>query len=161
MKIKDIVSIFKTTQERVAMACRIYNATPDVRAAIREYREFEELPIVKVRVRSKDGTFADISSKELNTLYGLNAIASLLMISDIKKAQANGNAERLDTLLATLVNGQHTTTPETRKAIETAKESIRHKSPGVWAEYQRICQAEAAKAKSIEADYRNIAETEL
>lgn len=115
MKIKDIINLLSTAKERVYLAYRIYNSSPEIKAAIKEYKEFEELPVLTVRVKNSVGNYVDITSKELKVLYGFKDLQALLMIGDIKKAQADGNMEELDALLSVLVNGQHVVKDETRR----------------------------------------------
>lgn len=52
MKIKDIINLLSTAKERVYLAYRIYNSSPEIKAAIKEYKEFEELPVLTVRVKT-------------------------------------------------------------------------------------------------------------
>ena len=161
MKIKDIINLLSTAKERVFLAYRIYNSSSEIRAAIKEYKEFDELPVLTVRVKNSAGNYVDITSKELKVLYGFKDLQALLMIGDIKKAQADGNMEELDTLLSFLVNGQHVIEDETRRSIDVIKENIRKNNPGVWNEYQKICEREAQKLKDIETNYEQMIETEL
>lgn len=161
MKIKDIVKALNTANERMYTAYRIYNTTPDVRAAIREYKEMEEMPLLKVRVKTPTGQYADITSKELTTLYGFKPLSALLMIGDIKKAQASGNVRRLDFLLSFLVNGRHVIDPKTCKSVEKIKERMKVNNPAAWAEYQKLCDSEAEKAHQLEKDYQQMMEAEL
>lgn len=161
MKIKDIINLLSTAKERVYLAYRIYNSSPEIKAAIKEYKEFEELPVLTVRVKNSVGNYVDITSKELKVLYGFKDLQALLMIGDIKKAQADGNMEELDALLSVLVNGQHVVKDETRRSIDVIKDNIRKNNPGVWNEYQKICEREVQKLKDIETNYEQMIETEL
>lgn len=158
MKIKDLLESIDSLKMRIYTAYRIYHCSPRIKNAIKQWKNEDYLPNVKVSIEKSENNWVIISSYDLVNLYGFKELPALLMLDDIEKAYNNHNKELLNDLLAFLIQGNHETKAQVSPEI---MEKIRRTDPQVWVEYQKICDKIAQKEKKIEEDYIKIIETDL
>lgn len=158
MKIKDILESIDSMKAKVYTAYRIFHCSPKIKKAIKQWKTYEDLPVVKVCVETSEDKFLEISSFDLVNKYGFEELSALLMLDDIEKAYEKHDKEKLNDLLAFLVRGKHEV--KTRVSQELL-DQIRKNNPEVWEEYQKLCANSARKEKELEEGYSTIIETEL
>lgn len=158
MKIKDILESIDSVKTKIYAAYRIFHSSPKIKKAIKQWKTYEDLPVVKVTVETSEEKFVEISSYDLVNKYGFDELSALLMLDDIEKAQEKQDKEKLNDLLAFLVRGKH----EVRTRVsQELLEQIKKNNPEVWEEYQKLCANSAKREKELEEDYSKIIETEL
>ena len=158
MKIKDILESIDSVKTKIYAAYRIFHSSPKIKKAIKQWKTYEDLPVVKVTVATSEEKFVEISSYDLVNKYGFDELSALLMLDDIEKAQEKQDKEKLNDLLAFLVRGKHEV--RTRVSQELLEE-IKKNNPEVWEEYQKLCANSAKREKELEEGYSKIIETEL
>lgn len=158
MKIKDILESIDSVKAKIYAAYRIFHSSPKIKKAIKQWKTYEDLPVVKVTVETSEEKFVEISSYDLVNKYGFDELSALLMLDDIEKAQEKQDKEKLNDLLAFLVRGKHEV--RTRVSQELLEE-IKKNNPEVWEEYQKLCANSAKREKELEEGYSKIIETEL
>lgn len=158
MKIKDILESIDSVKTKIYAAYRIFHSSPKIKKAIKQWKTYEDLPVVKVTVETSEEKFVEISSYDLVNKYGFDELSALLMLDDIEKAQEKQDKEKLNDLLAFLVRGKHEV--RTRVSQELLEE-IKKNNPEVWEEYQKLCANSAKREKELEEGYSKIIETEL
>lgn len=158
MKIKDILESIDSVKTKIYAAYRIFHSSPKIKKAIKQWKTYEDLPVVKVTVEASEEKFVEISSYDLVNKYGFDELSALLMLDDIEKAQEKQDKEKLNDLLAFLVRGRHEV--KTRVSQELL-EQIKKNNPEVWEEYQKLCANSAKREKELEEGYSKIIETEL
>lgn len=158
MKIKDILESIDSVKTKIYAAYRIFHSSPKIKKAIKQWKTYEDLPVVKVTVETSEEKFIEISSYDLVNKYGFDELSALLMLDDIEKAQEKQDKEKLNDLLAFLVRGKHEV--RTRVSQELLEE-IKKNNPEVWEEYQKLCANSAKREKELEEGYSKIIETEL
>jgi len=158
MKIKDILESIDSVKTKIYAAYRIFHSSPKIKKAIKQWKTYEDLPVVKVTVETSEEKFVEISSYDLVNKYGFDELSALLMLDDIEKAQEKQDKEKLNDLLAFLVRGKH----EVRTRVsQELLEQIKKNNPEVWEEYQKLCANSAKREKELEEGYSKIIETEL
>ena len=158
MKIKDILESIDSVKTKIYAAYRIFHSSPKIKKAIKQWKTYEDLPVVKVTVETSEEKFVEISSYDLVNKYGFDELSALLMLDDIEKAQEKQDKEKLNDLLAFLVRGKH----EVRTRVsQELMEQIKKNNPEVWEEYQKLCANSAKREKELEEGYSKIIETEL
>ena len=158
MKIKDILESIDSVKIKIYAAYRIFHSSPKIKKAIKQWKTYEDLPVVKVTVETSEEKFVEISSYDLVNKYGFDELSALLMLDDIEKAQEKQDKEKLNDLLAFLVCGKH----EVRTRVsQELLEQIKKNNPEVWEEYQKLCANSAKREKELEEGYSKIIETEL
>lgn len=158
MKIKDILESIDSVKTKIYTAYRIFHSSPKIKKAIKQWKTYEDLPVVKVTVETSEEKFVEISSYDLVNKYGFDELSALLMLDDIEKAQEKQDKEKLNDLLAFLVRGKH----EVRTRVsQELLEQIKKNNPEVWEEYQKLCANSAKREKELEEGYSKIIETEL
>ena len=158
MKIKDILESVDSIKKRIYTAYRIFYSSPRIKNAIKEWKMYKDLPVIRVRVAVNGERFIEISAYDLVNYYGFDELSSLLMIDEIEKAQEKQDTERLNILLSFMVRGKH----EMRVRVKPELlEQIKQNSPEVWTEYQKLCKKTEAGEKEMEERYSSIIETEL
>lgn len=158
MKIKDILESIDSVKTKIYAAYRIFHSSPKIKKAIKQWKTYEDLPVVKVTVETSEEKFVEISSYDLVNKYGFDELSALLMLDDIEKAQEKQDKEKLNDLLAFLVRGKH----EVRTRVsQELLEQIKKNNPEVWEEYQKLCANSAKREKELEDGYSKIIETEL
>ena len=158
MKIKDILESIDSVKIKIYAAYRIFHSSPKIKKAIKQWKTYEDLPVVKVTVETSEEKFVEISSYDLVNKYGFDELSALLMLDDIEKAQEKQDKEKLNDLLAFLVRGKH----EVRTRVsQELLEQIKKNNPEVWEEYQKLCANSAKREKELEEGYSKIIETEL
>lgn len=158
MKIKDILESIDSVKTKIYAAYRIFHSSPKIKKAIKQWKTYEDLPVVKVTVATSEEKFVEISSYDLVNKYGFDELSALLMLDDIEKAQEKQDKEKLNDLLAFLVRGKH----EVRTRVsQELLEQIKKNNPEVWEEYQKLCANSAKREKELEESYSKIIETEL
>lgn len=158
MKIKDILESIDSLKTKIYTAYRIYHCSPKIKKAIKQWKMYEDLPVVRIRVENTENNFVEISSYELVNLYGFEELAALLMLDDLEKAQKNNDKEKISDLLAFLVRGKHEVKS---KVPQDVFEYIKKNNPEVWKEYQKLCNTSTVKDKELEEGYTRIIETDL
>lgn len=158
MKIKDILESIDSMKTKIYAAYRIFHSSPKIKKAIKQWKTYEDLPVMKVTVETSEDNFVEISSYDLVNKYGFDELSALLMLDDIEKAQEKQDKEKLNDLLAFLVRGKHEV--KTRVSQELL-EQIKKNNPEVWEEYQKLCANSAKREKELEEGYSKIIETEL
>lgn len=158
MKIKDILESIDSVKTKIYAAYRIFHSSPKIKKAIKQWKTYEDLPVVKVTVETSEEKFVEISSYDLVNKYGFDELSALLMLDDIEKAQEKQDKKKLNDLLAFLVRGKHEV--RTRVSQELLEE-IKKNNPEVWEEYQILCANSAKREKELEEGYSKIIETEL
>lgn len=158
MKIKDILESVDSMKTKIYAAYRIFHSSPKIKKAIKQWKTYEDLPVVKVTIETSEEKFVEISSYDLVNKYGFDELSALLMLDDIEKAQEKQDKEKLNDLLAFLVRGKHEV--KTRVSQELL-EQIKKNNPEVWEEYQKLCANSAKREKELEDGYSKIIETEL
>lgn len=158
MKIKDILESIDSVKTKIYAAYRIFHSSPKIKKAIKQWKTYEDLPVVKVTVETSEEKFVEISSYDLVNKYGFDELSALLMLDDIEKAQEKQDKEKLNDLLAFLVRGKHEV--KTRVSQELL-EQIKKNNPEVWEEYLKLCANSAKREKELEEGYSKIIETEL
>lgn len=158
MKIKDILESIDSVKTKIYAAYRIFHSSPKIKKAIKQWKTYDDLPVVKVTVETSEEKFVEISSYDLVNKYGFDELSALLMLDDIEKAQEKQDKEKLNDLLAFLVRGKH----EVRTRVsQELMEQIKKNNPEVWEEYQKLCANSAKREKELEDGYSKIIETEL
>lgn len=158
MKIKDILESIDSVKTKIYAAYRIFHSSPKIKKAIKQWKTYEDLPVVKVTVETSEEKFVEISSYDLVNKYGFDELSALLMLDDIEKAQEKQDKEKLNDLLTFLVRGKH----EVRTRVsQELLEQIKKNNPEVWEEYQKLCANSAKREKELEEGYSKIIETEL
>ena len=158
MKIKDILESIDSVKTKIYAAYRIFHSSPKIKKAIKQWKTYDDLPVVKVTVETSEEKFVEISSYDLVNKYGFDEVSALLMLDDIEKAQEKQDKEKLNDLLAFLVRGKH----EVRTRVsQELLEQIKKNNPEVWEEYQKLCANSAKREKELEEGYSKIIETEL
>ena len=158
MKIKDILESIDSVKTKIYAAYRIFHSSPKIKKAIKQWKTYDDLPVVKVTVETSEEKFVEISSYDLVNKYGFDELSALLMLDDIEKAQEKQDKEKLNDLLAFLVRGKH----EVRTRVsQELMEQIKKNNPEVWEEYQKLCANSAKREKELEEGYSKIIETEL
>ncbi|MBR5237696.1 MAG: hypothetical protein IKV26_03185 [Paludibacteraceae bacterium] len=158
MKIKDILESIDSVKTKICVAYRIFYSTPKIKKAIKQWKAYGDLPVIRVTVETSEENFIEISSYDLLNKYGFDELSALLMLDDIEKAQEKQDKEKLNDLLAFLVRGKH----EVRTIVsQELLEQIKKNNPEVWDEYQKLCANSAKREKELEEDYSKIIETEL
>lgn len=158
MKIKDILESIDSFKTKVYAAYRIQQCSPRIKKALKKWKTYNDLPVVRVHVETSGDRCLEISSYDLVNKYGFNELAALLMLDDIEKAKEKPNKEELNDLLAFLVQGRHEIRTKVSKDL---LDQIRKDKPEVWEEYQKLCTNSAKKEKELENGYSKIIETEL
>ena len=158
MKIKDILESIDSMRTKIYAAYRIFHCSPKIKKAIKQWKTYEDLPVIKVTIETSEDKFVEISSFDLVNKYGFDELSALLMLDDIEKAQEKQDKEKLNDLLAFLVRGKHEV--KTRVSQELL-EQIKKNNPEVWEEYQKLCANSAKREKELEDGYSKIIETEL
>lgn len=158
MKIKDILESIDSLKVKIYTAYRIFYCSPKIKKAIKQWKTYEDLPVIKVTIETSEDIFVEISSFDLVNKYGFDELSALLMLDDIEKAQEKQDKEKLNDLLAFLVRGKHEV--KTRVSQELL-EQIKKNNPEVWEEYQKLCANSAKREKELEDGYSKIIETEL
>lgn len=158
MKIKDILESIDSLKVKIYTAYRIFYCSPKIKNAIKQWKTYEDLPVIKVTIETSEDIFVEISSFDLVNKYGFDELSALLMLDDIEKAQEKQDKEKLNDLLAFLVRGKHEV--KTRISHELL-EQIKKNNSEVWEEYQKLCANSAKREKELEEGYSKIIETEL
>ena len=158
MKIKDILESIGSVKNKIYIAYRIFNCSPKFKKAIKQWKLYEDLPVVNVCVEGYGDAFIEISSYDLVNKYGFDELSALFMLDDIERAQEQQNKEKLNNLLAFLVQGKH----EVRtKVSQEIKDKLKKNNPDAWAEYQRLCENAEKRESELKRDYSKIIETDL
>lgn len=158
MKIKDIIESVDSLKTKIYVAYRIFHCSPKIKKAIKQWKTYKDLPVIKVTIETSEDNFVEISSYDLVNKYRFDELAALLMLDDIEKAQEKQDKEKLNDLLAFLVRGKH----EVRTEISPELlEQIKKNNPEVWEEYQKLCANSAKREKELEEGFSKIIETEL
>lgn len=158
MKIKDILESIDSLKVKIYTAYRIFYCSPKIKKAIKQWKNDDYFPLVKISVEKSENDYVVISSYDLVNLYGFDELSALLMLNDIEKAQEKEDKEKLNNLLSFLVYGKHEVKT---KISEELLEHIKLNNPEVWKEYQKLCENSAKKENELEKDYLKIIETDL
>lgn len=158
MKIKDILESIDSMKTKIYVAYRIFHCSSKIKKAIKQWKTYEDLPVMKITVETSEDNFVEISSYDLVNKYGFDELSALLMLDDIEKAQEKQDKEKLNDLLAFLVRGKHEV--KTRVSQELLAQ-IKKNNPEVWEEYQKLCANSAKREKELVEGYSKIIETEL
>ena len=158
MRIKDIVESIDSLKDKIIIAYRIYNCSPRIKEAIKEWKLEGSLPSISVELEESEDKIVEISSYELVNLYEFDELSSLLMLDSLEKAKVKNDKERIKQLTGFLIYGTHV---HKNHLSEEMMNNIKESNPAVWEEYQKICNA--AKDEDIERrnKFNNIIETEL
>ena len=158
MKIKEILESIDSLKTKIYTAYRIFHCSPRIKNAIKQWKMYEDLPVISVLIENTEDNFVEITSYNLVNLYGFEELAALLMLDDLEKAQDKKDIEKISDLLAFLVRGKH----EVRSKVpQDIFEHIKENNPEVWKEYQKLCNDSAIRDKKLEEGYSKIIETEL
>lgn len=158
MKIKEILESIDSLKAKIYTAYRIFHCSPRIKNAIRQWKMYEDLPVISVHIENSEDNFVEITSYNLVNLYGFEELAALLMLDDLEKAQEKKDKEKISDLLAFLVRGKHEMKSNVPKEIF---EHIKENNPEVWKEYQKLCDDSAIRDKELEEGYSKIIETDL
>ena len=157
MKIKDIKQTYADIRAKIHAAIRIYNCTPEIKKAIKKWKNDGCLPQITISLENGNKQ-ANISSTELVEIYGLSELNALLMLDELVKAQRNGDKNRLSQLLRSLIAGRHV---QGFTVTDEMLEGIKKNSPDVWKEYERLSKKVEEKEKELEKEYVLIAEENI
>lgn len=159
MKIKDILESIDSTKAKLHVAYRIFNCSPEIKNAIKRWKDEEDLPVVNICLETSEDNYVTIKSYDLVNKYGFDDLAALLMLDDLLKAHAKKDYERLNQLLSFLEYGKHE--PINPKAVDEILGQVQQNNPKVWAEYQKMLSEEEKREKELNEGYSQIIETEL
>lgn len=158
MKIKEVIELIDSKEEKVYTAHKIYNSSLHIKKAIKEWITDKDLPLVSVCIEGPEDNYVNISSYDLLNIYGFSELQALLMIADMENAQKDKDIEKLRYMLSSLTSGRH----ETKMYLSEEKlKYIKDNNPAVWDEYQKICDESTKHYEKLEDDYLRIIETDL
>lgn len=159
MKIKGILESIDSMKTKMHVAYRIFHCSPQIKRAIKQWKDEEDLPVVEICLETSEDNYVTIKSYDLVNKYGFDDLAALLMLDDLMKAHAKKDYERLNQLLSFLEYGKHE--PINPKAVDEILGQVQQNNPKVWAEYQKICAEEEVRENKLKDEYSRIIETEL
>ena len=109
MKIKEVIELIDSKEEKVYTAHKIYNSSLHIKKAIKEWVTDKDLPLVSVCIEGPEDNYVNISSYDLLNIYGFSELQALLMIADMENAQKDKDIEKLRYMLSSLTSGRHET----------------------------------------------------
>ena len=159
MKIKDILKNITDARYKLNVAKRIHSTDCIIKKAISDLNSKNTFEPIKYGINSHNPMgVVFVSTTELQELYGMKPLESLLYIDAITKADASSDKTLLINLLQFLVAGRHCKGPViTQQMLSTIKET----QPEIWDEYTAICKKEESEEETSVEESERILNEEI
>ena len=159
MKIKDVIKNIASVKGKMITAISIAQCSPEIKEAIRLWKEEEDFINISRRIETPDGEeFVVITTYKLVDIFGMSELDALLMIDEIDKAQLCNDRPRLAQLLHMLRQNKHVhdmhMTPE-------FLEDVKNNNTELWEEFQKSLQEQEKQDEELEKEYKSVIEEDI